>query len=159
MVLFQGLSSNFSWVVIFWCHFTYENRIRRKNSKKVIFGGLHPVFVNENLAKITNLPILRKFPKFVWVMQSTWNLDRIIILIKETFPENFIKIRLREGTFHNFAPSARPEILSKYEKFSKNAFLRSDFDEIFRKRFFYQYYDPVQISSRLHNSIKFWKFP
>ena len=36
-------------------------------------------------------------------MQSTWNLDSIIILIKETFPENFIKIWLREGTFHNFA--------------------------------------------------------
>ena len=81
--------------------------------------------------------------------------------MKETFPENFFKIRLREGIFHNFASyadPAGPAILSKYEKFSKNAFLRSDFDEIFRKRFFHQYYDPVQISSRLDNSNRFWNF-
>ena len=48
---------------------------------------------------------------------------------------------------------------SKYEEFSKNAFPESDFDEIFRKPFFHQYYDPVQISSWLHYSNSFWKFP
>ena len=35
-------------------------------------------------------------------MQSTWNLDRIILLIKEMFPANFIEIRHGEDTFGNF---------------------------------------------------------
>ena len=42
-------------------------------------------------------------------MQSNWNLDRIIISIKETFPENFIKFRLREGIF-----SKIPHILGSH---------------------------------------------
>ena len=63
------------------------------------------------------------------------------------FPENFMKIRLREGPFRNFASKVDPWDPQNMKNFSKNAFPESDFDEIFRKRFFCQYYDPVQISS------------
>ena len=42
-------------------------------------------------------------------MLVTWNLDRAIILIKEMFPGNFIKIRLREGIFWNFGSKRDPK--------------------------------------------------
>ena len=50
-------------------------------------------------------------------MQSTWNLDQDHNIDKLMFPENFIKIR--EGTFWNFASKrdpSKPEILSNFQK-------------------------------------------
>ena len=44
-----------------------------------------------------------KFSKFVRVLQSTWNLDRIMILLKETFTEKFIEIRPRKVFFEIFS--------------------------------------------------------
>ena len=61
------------------------------------------------------------------------------------FPENFIEIRLREGTFHNFATKPARD-WSKYrniDKFLKKILIKLDFDEFFRKCFFHRYYDPV----------------
>ena len=39
-------------------------------------------------------------------------------------------------------------------KITKSSFSKSDLDEIFRECFFYKYYDPVRISSRLPTSLQ-----
>ena len=124
-----------------------KTQFKKNFGKKVIFGGLPTFFVNQDFTKISYFPILRKFPKFDRVMQSTWNLDRIIILIKETFPENFIKIQPQEGIFWKFLIFWQNLWSRGWGKIMKSTFPKSDFDEIFRKRFFYQYYDFVQFST------------
>ena len=135
-----------------------SKRILQKKSFLAICCAFFSSKISRKFHISLNFPILRKIPKSVRVVQSTWNLDRIIILMKETFPENFIKIRPQEGIFWKFLIFWQNLWSRGWGKIMKSTFPKSDFDEIFRKRFFYQYYDPVQISSWLHNSNKFWKF-
>ena len=50
--------------------------------------------------------------KSVWLMQSSWNLDRIITMINGTFPTNFIKIRLQPKQLW-FSDSATQKYVKK----------------------------------------------
>ena len=60
-------------------------------------------------------------------MQSTWNLERVIILIKEMFPENFIEIRLREGIFWKFASKRDHQNMRNFQKMPSRSWISMKF--------------------------------
>ena len=67
----MDLSSKTWYLSFFRSHFMSKKQFKKNFGKKVIFGGLPAFFVYQDFPKISYFPILRKFPKFVRVMQST----------------------------------------------------------------------------------------